>query len=276
MEFSSSATATLSSLKSRDPYSNWTLSHYINSSGSKLLFLKKRGLAVHTTPQKCIWLRAKDKAVCGSEVPFVEPVTVLVTGDMKVRTEARRGLSSSYKSDGGNFSGRCNALLEKMKRNDWTDINFDYFMDTSSPHFPFVAVFVAVCLLVFIKILSRLRSFLWLVPVYFLLKSTVPTMESFDAKKELKRILRKENLPDNHPEKPKGWLGKMASKAIASVAGEAMTAAGYTIKFDDFAGIVRIAEVELDVDKSTLVWVGVVNKWYFLKQVPAEEKKKKQ
>ena len=31
-----------------------------------------------------------------------------------------------------------------------------------------------------------------------------------------------------------------------------------------------------DVDKSTLVWVGVVNKWYFLKQVPAEEKKKKQ
>jgi len=101
-------------------------------------------------------------------------------------------------------------------------------------------------------------------------------MESFDAKKELKRILRKENLPDDHPEKPKGWLGKMASKAIASVAGEAMTAAGYTIKFDDFAGVVRIAEVELDVDKSTLVWVGVVNKWYFLKQVPAEEKKKKQ
>jgi hypothetical protein len=35
------------------------------------------------------------------------------------------------------------------------------------------------------------------------LMSTCPSDESFDGKRELKRVLRGENLPEDHPDKPK-------------------------------------------------------------------------
>ena len=67
----------------------------------------------------------------------------------------------------------------------------------------------------------------------------------------------------------------LTPRFAASVAGEALTAAGYTIRFDSFIGCARIAEVELDVDGSTCVWVGIVNKWYFLRQIKKNNSKKK-
>ncbi|KAL7461145.1 hypothetical protein ACHAXS_001572 [Conticribra weissflogii] len=45
----------------------------------------------------------------------------------------------------------------------------------------------------------------------FYLMSTCPTAESFDAKRELKRVLRGDNLPEDHPDKPK------ASEELAQI-----------------------------------------------------------
>ena len=42
--------------------------------------------------------------------------------------------------------------------------------------------------------------------VYFYGLQTCPTVESFDAKKELKRVLRGHHLPEDHPNKPKGFF----------------------------------------------------------------------
>jgi len=48
--------------------------------------------------------------------------------------------------------------------------------------------------------------------VYLYLVLNCPTAESFDAKKELKRILRGHHLPENHPQKPKGVLEEAFSR----------------------------------------------------------------
>lgn len=59
---------------------------------------------------------------------------------------------------------------------------------------------------------------------------TCPTNDSFDGKKELKRVLRGEKLPEDHPQKPKGFLEKAMAKVSASLAAEAAAFAGCKIE----------------------------------------------
>jgi hypothetical protein len=105
-----------------------------------------------------------------------------------------------------------------------------------------------------------------IIPLYAIFSSTVPPDSTFDAKKMLKRVLRKSDLPPSHPSKPKTWFGKAASRAMASVAGEALTALGYEVEIRDFGGCVKVARVRLEATGSNCVWVGVFNKWYFVTQ----------
>ena len=50
--------------------------------------------------------------------------------------------------------------------------------------------------------LTSLYAILFVV-LYFYLRQTCPSVGSFDGKKELKRVLRGNHLPDTHPDKPK-------------------------------------------------------------------------
>ena len=59
---------------------------------------------------------------------------------------------------------------------------------------------------------------------------TCPTNDSFDGKKELKRVLRGEKLPEDHPQKPKGFLEKAMAKVSASLEAEAAAFAGCKIE----------------------------------------------
>merc|ERR1712157_480233 len=47
-----------------------------------------------------------------------------------------------------------------------------------------------------------------LVPLIVMGFLTCPDIKSFDARKELKRVFRGQHLPEDHPEKPKGWLAE--------------------------------------------------------------------
>jgi len=103
-----------------------------------------------------------------------------------------------------------------------------------------------------------------LLPIYYLLYSTKPDQSTFDVKKELKRVLRADNLPDSHPDKPKTFLGKLATKAAASLLGETATALGYSVRFNEILWCLVSVEVKLVVEKRKLVWVGLCNKWYYV------------
>lgn len=58
---------------------------------------------------------------------------------------------------------------------------------------------------------------------------TCPGDKSFDAKKELRRVLQGKYLPESHPDKPKEWFSKAMAKVGATVGAELATGLGYEV-----------------------------------------------
>lgn len=102
-----------------------------------------------------------------------------------------------------------------------------------------------------------------LLPVFGIMYLTCPTDESFDAKKELKRVYRGQHLPEDDPNKPKSWLEKAAAKVAATVVAETTTALGYTLTFIHASGFFTVAKVKLDAAELEYYWIGCLNKWSF-------------
>lgn len=58
-----------------------------------------------------------------------------------------------------------------------------------------------------------------MLPLFYLyLVQTCPSPATFDAERELKRVLRGHYLPEDNPEKPRGWLQETMASVTASVA----------------------------------------------------------
>lgn len=116
-------------------------------------------------------------------------------------------------------------------------------------------------------IMAALASFLiFFIPLFFFAKSTCPPDDSFDAKKELKRVLRGVHLPDDDPRKPKSWLEKTVSRVTASVATELATGLGYELSLLHLGGLATVATVKVDVANVECFWIGAFNKWFYIRQ----------
>lgn len=100
--------------------------------------------------------------------------------------------------------------------------------------------------------------------LYFYAVQNCPSMESFDAKKELKRVLRGHHLPEDHPNKPKGFLEELAARVTATVTTEIATFPGYEVDMTSLAGAAWIADVRIPTAKLQCYWIGVFHKWYYI------------
>jgi hypothetical protein len=95
-----------------------------------------------------------------------------------------------------------------------------------------MAVAIIVGSAVAIKIAYQAMFVLYMLafPILYLYAvKTCPSNESFDAKKELKRVMRGYYLPENDPNKPKGFIGETLARAQASATAEVAMAPGYEI-----------------------------------------------
>ena len=124
--------------------------------------------------------------------------------------------------------------------------------------------FVAVTL--FLKILAAdtLLYTFFLVVLYLYMIQTCPSMESFDAKKELKRVLRGHHLPEDHPDKPRGFLEDLAARVTASVATEMATFPGYEITMTPMGGALIVTEVTVPTAKLNCYWIGAFGRWNYI------------
>jgi hypothetical protein len=87
------------------------------------------------------------------------------------------------------------------------------------------------------------------------------SIESFDVKKELKRILRGHHLPESHPEKPRGFLEQTLARIQATVVTELATLPGYTVRMDNLVpGAVLLAVVVVPSVDMTYYWLGAANR----------------
>lgn len=111
---------------------------------------------------------------------------------------------------------------------------------------------------------STTLLFLVLPLAYLYLVTNCPRSDSFDAKKELKRILRGHHLPEDHPEKPRGFLSETLARIQATVATEIATIPGYEIQMTEFGGVAILAIARVPSVETEYYWVGAANKWWFI------------
>lgn len=134
-----------------------------------------------------------------------------------------------------------------------------------------IAAFGALLALRVVAQTSTLLATLLLPGLYLYLVSTCPDMNTFDAKKELKRVLRGHHLPDTHPSKPKDFLSETVARVAASVTTEAMMFTGYEIETLPLANAIIVQTVRVPSAKLTCYWVGAANKWWYITSVQDAE-----
>jgi hypothetical protein len=100
--------------------------------------------------------------------------------------------------------------------------------------------------------------------LYLYALSTCPSPQSFDGKKELKRVLRGHHLPESHPDKPKGFFEGLAARVAASVTTELATLPGYELSMLPLAGAAIVTTVTVPTAKMEYYWVGAFDKWYYV------------
>jgi hypothetical protein len=124
----------------------------------------------------------------------------------------------------------------------------------------------AIVIAVAIKlILISLGSLVLLIPLYIYMVSTCPDPATFDAKKELKRILRGYHLPENHPDKPKGFLSETVARVQATIATEVATLPGYTVQTLTVAQAWVWASVRVDAVQLEFYWIGAFDRWWYVR-----------
>mmetsp|Transcript_24394 Transcript_24394/g.40254 ORF Transcript_24394/g.40254 Transcript_24394/m.40254 type:complete len:284 (+) Transcript_24394:85-936(+) len=107
-------------------------------------------------------------------------------------------------------------------------------------------------------------AFLLLPLLYFYASSNCPSSESFDAKKELKRVMRGAHLPEE--QQPKGWVEQKLNRLAASISTELATSLGYEVRVTDYFGVARVSAVKVPVAGQEFYWIGIINRWQYIGQ----------
>eukprot|EP00934_Nitzschia_sp_Nitz4_P007772 Nitzschia sp. Nitz4//scaffold4_size323378//291957//292643//NITZ4_000713-RA/size323378-processed-gene-0.230-mRNA-1//-1//CDS//3329553558//7762//frame0 len=127
------------------------------------------------------------------------------------------------------------------------------------------------------SILSAVFSFgIVLFPIlYVYCLQTCPEEGSFDARREFKRVLRGHHLPEDHPDKPKGYFERMMAKANAAIKVESATLAGCAQTTNKYWNIFVIVNLKVPTEHIQLYWIGIAGNWYYITTRPFELGSKK-
>jgi len=158
----------------------------------------------------------------------------------------------------------------KPNHNNDTYNFFDGIMDQENANlFQFGLIVVgaaAITKVFFIAIFYAFYALAFPIAILFAMQSCPPN-DTFDTKKELKRVLRGVHLPEEHPNKPKkDWFSRTISRAQASIGTELATTFGYEVSFTNIFGVFSFATVHVSVVNTTFYWIGVHSKWRYLTQ----------
>lgn len=134
----------------------------------------------------------------------------------------------------------------------------------------------AIAFAISLKILATIALPLMIVALpiaYMYATQNCPSNDSFDAKVELKRVMRGQHLPESQA-KPKGFIEQAISKAKATVETNLATSMGYEVTLANFGGAFTVATVRYPVMQQDLFWIGAFGEWRYLgcREIPEDSK----
>ncbi len=120
-----------------------------------------------------------------------------------------------------------------------------------------MAFVVLVCLrVVFAALASNFLLLVGLAASYAYASSNIPSNDSFDAKKELKRTMRGDHLPAE--DRPRNFIERGLNRLAASVSTELVTSLGYEVSMTDCMGAATLACVTVPCNGMEYYWIGIV------------------
>uniref|UniRef100_A0A7R9WTR3 Uncharacterized protein n=1 Tax=Craspedostauros australis TaxID=1486917 RepID=A0A7R9WTR3_9STRA len=100
--------------------------------------------------------------------------------------------------------------------------------------------------------------------LYFYAVQTCPPAMTFNAKKELKRVLRGHHLPDTHPDKPQGMWEEWTARITATLTTELATFPGYEVQQHNLFDAVIGVKVTVPTANLEAYWIGAFSKWHYV------------
>lgn len=184
---------------------------------------------------------------------------------------ARRAWKKREGEDKSSSSGNSSAVEDPLVGFSFLENLFgNLLLDMNNPSDVGKLILLLICAMTVLRILVTFRILVNIIVLPLLILygiQTCPTHESFDAKKEFKRVLRGHHLPEGHEDKPANdWLSRTVARVTASVTAEAATAIGYEVSFYSMGGICTVASVQLPAMNKELYWLGIFGSWRYILQ----------
>ncbi|OEU20299.1 hypothetical protein FRACYDRAFT_236374 [Fragilariopsis cylindrus CCMP1102] len=126
---------------------------------------------------------------------------------------------------------------------------------------------IAGAVLLLKAVAASISVYLAMIPILYIYGvNTCPPASSFDAKQQLRIVMRGDQLPENHPQKPNNKANILESffaSAKAVVASELATLPGYSIDITSLMGAALFATVTMPTADLECYWVGCNHHWYY-------------
>eukprot|EP00578_Thalassiosira_sp_NH16_P012221 CAMPEP_0181118134 /NCGR_PEP_ID=MMETSP1071-20121207/22907_1 /TAXON_ID=35127 /ORGANISM="Thalassiosira sp., Strain NH16" /LENGTH=289 /DNA_ID=CAMNT_0023202595 /DNA_START=8 /DNA_END=877 /DNA_ORIENTATION=+ len=266
--------AALQHLRRLKPLDGYSIERYLASSGRLQVRLKRRNVPVRDAGFEDIVLDGSTGRVVGLQVltsrgdagrgvVLIDDDGRICNDDSQIMVRMADAVVSTTSSVSGSqrrasSSSGMSSSAARSATTPLSDANNELLLK-----YGLAALGALVALKIIFAALNILSIIL--LPVAFLYAcSNCPTNDSFDAKRELKRVMRGAHLPEEH--QPKGFFEQKFNRLAASVTAELATSLGYEIGMTDFVGAAKMAAVKVPVASAEYYWIGILGKWRYIGQ----------
>lgn len=273
-QFSRHCEAVLHHLRKTRPLDGYSIEKYVDNRGRHVYRLKRRNIPLYDDGFLDICLH-KNQTI-GVEVVTSDKQaargTVLVESDGKPSTDnARINIqlsdcatistgSAARSSSRGSTNSRTVPSASRTGRTP-ARAHDGQIGNEALVQYAALGVLGLIALKVLFSIINFL-SILLLPFIYLYMASNCPEINSFDAKRELKRVLRGAHLPEEN--QPKGFFESGLNRIAASITTELATSLGYEVSMQDFLGAARLVSVKVPVAGHNYYWIGFFNRWKYI------------
>lgn len=258
--------AAVNHLRQLRPFDGYTAEAYLSSSGKKLVRLKRRNvilrdddefldIVVVTNTNRVIGIQILTASGhVGRGVVIVDENGKPSNDDSQITVDMTNVLMAASNNN------HSSAARSQPTTNPLLSNNIDNEMILQ---YGIMAFGVLLLLKIIVNALSSL-VFLLLPFLYFYAASTCPTTDSFDAKKELKRVMRGAHLPEE--QQPKGFFEQGLNRLAASISTEIATSLGFEVRMTEYFGVAKMSVVKVPVAGFEYYWIGAINRWQYIGQ----------